>query len=257
MKTAYQHPTQRRQVVLTDGYVIDRQEAERKGFRVVACQQHEKVAAPHPHREGLVVLPGGLVETASTARMCGYRIAGHAASVEAVSPSPERAWRTAIMKLPEANGRESAVAEMVAGQTPESLSIESARAFLRGLPKEKPEAKAPPTMTTNNDPRSARRDEIAGSMSAFNKSQGYDGDRRAKPAQALSAVDPVRLKRLAEIRLGALTLRMERGETVVSHEHKNLSYAMNVHSQTGMPLATIFTQMGVDTSKMLSEESAR
>jgi hypothetical protein len=87
-------------------------------------------------------------------------------------------------------------------------------------------------------------------MRAFNKGNGF-----AVPAAASRAaadVEPTKLKRLAEIRLGALSMRATEGDPGAQREHRKLVYAMSVHSQTGLPLAAAFTQLGVDTSKMLA-----
>ncbi|MDO8980298.1 MAG: hypothetical protein Q7V17_13800 [Afipia sp.] len=164
----------------------------------------------------------------------------------------ERSWRAAIMNAPEARNRPSAAAEILAGHTSHSMPFESARAFLRGLPVEKQDMKEPEKM--NDDPRAARRAEIQGSMAVFNKSQGFAAS-GSRAAPAASTVDPTKLKRLAELRLTALEMRSDGGDASVRLEQKNLRYALSVHSQTGLPLATVFTQMGVDTSKMLSQES--
>jgi hypothetical protein len=51
------------------------------------------------------------------------------------------------------------------------MSVEAARAFLRGLPTEQLEEEL--TKTTNNDdPRAARMAEITNSVAAFNKCRG-------------------------------------------------------------------------------------
>jgi hypothetical protein len=158
------------------------------------------------------------------------------------------AWRSAIIASPEIINRTSAAAELLTTQSHETMSIESARAFLRGLPTEQTQEET--TMTTNTDPRAARIAEIAVSMNAFNLQNG--GKAKASAPAPLASVDPTKLKRLAEIRLGALTMRIGRGETAVTNEQKKLTYALSVHAQTGMPLATVFTQLDVDTSKMLA-----
>ena len=215
-----------------------------------------KIATQHPTYSRMVTLPSGVVTSAESARKDGYTIAnGPDSSPEPIpqptAKTPERAWRTSILKLPEAAERSSAAVEIVTQHSPTTMSVDAARAFLRGLPTER--AEAPKVAKQPVDPRSARRAEISNSMTAFNRNNGYAVKKSGKVAPSLSDIDPTKLKRLAEIRLGALTLRMERGEIAVSNERKKLAYAMSVHSQTGLPLATVFTQLGVDTSKMLKE----
>ena len=104
-------------------------------------------------------------------------------------------------------------------------------------------------MTTNNDdPHAVRKAEIANNMAAFNQSKGYSAKQPASVAPSRASADPVKLKWMAETRLDAL-------ESGRAHdnggESKKLRYALQVHSQTGMSLATVFTQLGVDTSKII------
>jgi hypothetical protein len=155
-----------------------------------------------------------------------------------------------VLSLPEARNRESAAVEIVTSQTQDTMSIESARAFLRGLPTEKTQEQT--TVTTNTtDPRTARKAEIANSMAAINRNNGYGArapKTAASAAPSLAGIDPTKLKRLAEIRLNAV----ESGQAGSADEGKKLRYALIVHAQVGTPLATVFSQLGVDTSKMLA-----
>lgn len=162
-------------------------------------------------------------------------------------------WRQHIMQSPEAKGRDSAVAEILVKHNPETLSADAAKAFLRGLPREQSETQKEFTMTTNTDPKAIRRAEIAASMRDFNRERGH----AVKPlapehARILAARaerdNPEKLKRKAEIRLAGLAARdgMKRSE-----EQKNLAYALQVHEQTGKPLAQVFASCGVDVSKFM------
>jgi hypothetical protein len=215
----------------------------------------EKLAVPLEGTPSIVLLNNGERMTRKDALAKGYTIHGEA---DANTPDTgnsatlkaHNAWRSSVLCLPEARSRESAAVEIVTSQTKDTMSVESARAFLRGLPTE--ETQEQTTVTTDTDPRAARKAEIANSMKAFNTSKGYQAGSKAAATSPLASTDPTKLKRLAEIRLAALTLRVERGEMALANEHKKLNYAMSVHSQTGMPLATVFTQLGVDTSKMLA-----
>ncbi|MEW6395292.1 MAG: hypothetical protein AB1582_12145 [Pseudomonadota bacterium] len=86
-------------------------------------------------------------------------------------------------------------------------------------------------------------------MKAFNSQNGYKRRAKNAAAPALASIDPARLKRYAEIRLNALE-----GDTatpVAADEAKRLRYALNVHAQTGMPLANVFAELRVDTSKFI------
>lgn len=259
MKLAYDHPESRREVLLLNGQTMSRADAALQGYDVKPyvdlVAPADRVAATHPvHTDLVTVPPFGLTVTRDTARAMGFTVSAVADASRAATSraDPNRSWRTAIMTLPEANARPSAAAELLSTQSPATMTTEAARAFLCGLPPEQPDEETT-TMTTQNDPRAARLAEIDGSMRAFNRDRGYAGKPVAAPS--LNSVEPTKLKRLAEIRLGALAMRVGKGETAVANEHKKLAYAMSVHDQTGVPLATVFTQMGVDTSKMLANIS--
>ncbi|WP_291843000.1 hypothetical protein [Bradyrhizobium sp.] len=174
-----------------------------------------------------------------------------APSVAPVSSPAIRAWRSAIFNSPEAKGRDDATVELVVKHSPQTLSVDDARAFLRGLPLETSEPpKAPKVTKTNEDPRAARKAELAASMASFNEGRGYAAQRQTPTtgAPTLTGIEPAKLKRLAELRLNAL----ETGQAHrVGDEAKKLRYALQVHDQTGLPLANVFAQLGVDTSKIV------
>jgi hypothetical protein len=215
----------------------------------------EKLAVPLDFQPSIVVLNNGERMTLKEAKAAGYKIFGEPDDPAPVLRAGEenlrahKTWRSTILGMPEARNRESAAVELVTTQNRETMSIEAARAFLRGLPTEQAEEPTA-TMTMNPDPRATRLAEIEGSMKAFNTSRGHAGKPRA--AVSAASVDPVKLQRLADIRLAAITMRIGQGEASLQSEHKKLSYAMSVHAQTGLPLATVFQQLGVDTSKMLA-----
>lgn len=211
----------------------------------------EKVAIPLDFAPSIVALSNGDRMTRDKARAQGWKIYGEA---EATAPDNEagkarKAWRAQIMALPEVKHRESAVAELLATHTEQSMPVENARALLRGLPTERKEAPKPVT-TNTHDPRAARKAEIAASMQAFNGRKSPQTAAKKTPSPALSGIEPAKLQRLAEIRLNALENDMT--APVVQGEAKKLRYALNVHSQTGMPLARVFTELNVDTTKLLS-----
>ncbi|ERF85893.1 MAG: hypothetical protein C207_01068 [Bradyrhizobium sp. DFCI-1] len=153
----------------------------------------------------------------------------------------------AISQLSEAQQRPSAAAELLTSRSPDTLTVEQARAFLRGLPVETEHTdttEEATTMTTDTDPRATRLAEIVRSMSAFNKSRGHAGKTIRTDA---NDIDPARLKRLAEIRYSAM-YASGRGHT---QEAKTLKHALDTHDTTGTPLSRVFAQLGFDTSKLL------
>lgn len=240
-KTAWFHPNYSEFVVLPDGYQMHRTDALAKGFSVSAWPDSEKVVTEHPYDDDVAVAARGVVMHRDNARVRGFVIG------ERIVSDPTRAWRTAILTLPEAKGRPSAAAELAASQTPETMSVEQARAMLRGLPTEQ-EEKVETMPTANHDPRVTRLAEITDNARRFNRDRGYAN--RPSPAArhasaSLATVEPAKLRRLAEIRLAALQVR---GEQI---ESKKLRYALDVHSQTGSPLANVFAQLKVDTSKLI------
>jgi hypothetical protein len=200
----------------------------------------------------------GVIMERAEAEALGYTVSAAIASTSApTGPAPasvasvdgpalqRRVWRSAISNSPEAKGRDEATAEILVKHSPETLSVVAARSFLRGLPTEQPEQKAP-TVTKTEDPRAARKAEITANMASFNRDRGYITRQPTPVAPALTNIEPTKLKRLAEIRLNALESGQAHG---VGDEAKKLRYALQVHDQTGLPLASVFTQLGVDTSK--------
>jgi hypothetical protein len=205
-----------------------------------------KTAIPFKNDPGMCLLDDGRHVSAAKARSEGYQIGGTGERSE--SADSFVSWRLAIECLPEARERAAATAELIASRNPETLTVEQARAFLRGLPVETEPTETSETMTTNDDPHAARRAEIAASMAAFNKSRGYAPKSQSRPQPvALSNIEPAKLKRLAEIRLNALHMNGHGN----SQEAKTLKLALDTHDIVGTPLARAFVQLGVDTSKLL------
>lgn len=242
-KAAWVHPNPllRGFVVLPDGFQMERHEAEAIGFAVQPWPEGEKLATAHPYDKESVILSRGAVVGRETAREAGFTIGE---PITARDPNSPRSWRASISTLPEAHERPAATAELLTSRTPETLTLDQARAFLRGLPVES-EPTEETTMTTDTDPRAARLAEISNSMSAFNRNNGHKGAKAAQPS--LNEIEPAKLKRLAEIRLSAL-MANGRGP---SQEAKALKLALDTHGSVGTPLARLFGQLGVDMSKML------
>ena len=213
----------------------------------------EKIAIPLEGAPSIVLLDNGERMTRAKALAAGYRIVDAAAVKNAevansVTDAVTR-WCVAIECLPEARDRESATAELIASRNPETLTIEQARAFLRGLPTETEETESTEMTTDENDPRAPRRAEIAASMSAFNRERGYRAAQvRVPQPAALSNAEPVKLKRLAEIRLNALHMNGN-GH---SQEAKSLKVALDTHNSVGTPLNRALAQLGIDASKFAS-----
>lgn len=251
MTTVYEHPGQRRNVLTASGESMSRADAEALGYTIAAYADlvapSERIATRHPEHLDLMALPPfGLMVTADTAKLMGFAVSQTPAKQRAVSGSDQKAsWRSAILAAPEAKDRPSATVELVTSQTPETLTLDQARAFLRGLPVETEQTHTTEeTMTTNDDPRTARLAEIGRSMNAFNKMNGHAG----KVIRAdVKDIEPAKLKRLTEIRLSALSAS-GRGH---HQEAKLLRLALSTHDSVGTPLSRVFAQLGVDTSKLI------
>jgi hypothetical protein len=251
-KTAWMHPNPLNadlDVVLPDGYVVTREEAIAKGFTVTSWPASERTATPHPHEPESVILSRGNVVSLNTAKGAGFTISARAPEKSA---DLNRSWRSAIMGLPEARDRTSAAVELLTTQSPQSLSVEGAQAFLRGLPMEEETEEETTTMTTDTNAhpeRAERLAQISANADAFNKQRGY-GARATAPASqsrgaSLAGMDQAKLRRLSEIRLSAL----ENGTAheASASETKKLRYALTV---TGMALSDVFAQLNLDTSKI-------
>jgi hypothetical protein len=241
-KVAWIHPGARRLAVLPDGSEVSHKEAKAKGFELQAWPKGQSCV---PFGSGdQVSLPRGAVTSREEAEAYGFVV--RSPQPASVAP-PASSWRTAIFASPETRDRPSAVAELVTSQSPETMSVEQARAFLRGLPIEQEEKKV--VTTENHDPRAARRAEIATSMRAFNRERGYSQPQSAatRSAPVASSIPPERLKRHAEIRLNALEVN-KRAHT---QEFKALKLAIDSHNATGVPIDRALSQLGIDPSTLI------
>jgi hypothetical protein len=101
----------------------------------------EKIAVPLEGAPGVVVLNNGDRMKRSTAKAQGWKIYGEpdatASDNETTAKlTADRSWRGAVLALPEARDRGAAATEIVNTHTEHTMSVFSARAFLRGLPTE-------------------------------------------------------------------------------------------------------------------------
>jgi hypothetical protein len=215
----------------------------------------EKIAVLLEDTPSVVVLNNGDRMKRSTAKAQGWKIYGEPDATapddgNAATLKAHKAWRSSVLALPEARERESAAVEIVTTHTADTMTVENARAFLRGLPTEQTQEETT-TMTTDTDTnpaRAARLAEINGTVNAFNTQRGYGTRTNAAPTRfgaSLADVDQTKLRRLSQIRLNAL-------ESGTAHEAsagetKKLRYALSV---TGMALSDVFAQLAVDTSKL-------
>lgn len=245
-QAAWKHPNRLLDtVILPDGYQMRRSEAESRGFDVVPWPEGEKAASVHPHEKGNVVLARGVVVAADTARGAGFSIGERIPQAAALSP--HRAWRSSIITSPEAKDRPDATAELVLAQNETNMSVDAARAFLRGLPVETEQADTREVETVTIDPRTERLAQISGGTAAFNKSRGYAAKvKTAITPAAVSTESPDKLKRLAEIRQ---TMLIKNGQDH-SQEAKALRLAFDAHHRMGTPFAQALAQSGFDAATL-------
>jgi hypothetical protein len=119
------------------------------------------------------------------------------------------AYAQAIEDLPEAKSRPAAAAEIWSAQTAETMPVERAASFLRGLPPET----APVAVAVQ------------------------------------SAVDPKKMakfQRHVELRVLGLTMKAERGDLGARKEASKLSWALRVRSETGCAFGEAFASVGLD-----------
>src|SRR5258708_2762371 len=141
----------------------------------------EKIAVPLEGTPSVVLLNNGERMKRPAAIAAGYKIHGEPDATaqddgNAATLKAHKAWRSSVLALPEARERESAAVEIVTTHTADTMSVASARAFLRGLPTEQTEEQTNVTTNTTdnaNPERAARLAEINGGMQAFNKQRGY------------------------------------------------------------------------------------
>jgi hypothetical protein len=119
------------------------------------------------------------------------------------------AYAQAIEDLPEAKSRPAAASEIWSKRTVQSMPVERAAAFLRGLPEEAaPVAKVASTVI---DPKA---------LAMF--------------------------QRKCEIRILGLNMRADRGEHSARGEAQKLSWALRVRNETGCSYGEAFTGAGLD-----------
>ncbi|MEH2476193.1 hypothetical protein V1281_002637 [Nitrobacteraceae bacterium AZCC 2161] len=148
-----------------------------------------------------------------------YRRASERNSRKVAIPTEEKtktrasaliAYATAIEALPEAKARPAAASEIWASQTAQTMPVERAAAFLRGLPVETaPIAKAATTST-------------------------------------LTAQDNAMFKRKMELRINGLNMKADRGNPAARNEATKLGWAMRTRETTGCSFADAIQGAGLD-----------
>ena len=255
MTIVYDHPESRHEVITAAGQTMSRKDATAKGFTIAPYADlvpaAARVAVAHPHHNDLVSLPPfNLPVMRSTARELGFTVSMTTTSSPAVTAShvdPNKAWRAAIYRMPEANARPAAAAEIVKNYSPATMSIDQVQAILRGLPVEAAPTKA--VTPAPVDAKAARLAEIGDSMRAFNKANGHAVGHKAAPS--LSNIPPDKLERLAEIQLAALTVRVGQGDRAAAAERSKLQHALKMKATAGTPLVQALVQMGVNTAAIV------
>lgn len=203
-----------------------------------------KIAIPLKYDRDAVLLDDGRTVSRIKAEREGYTIEG-SGTQSGDRKDAIASWQLAIECLPEARNRKAATAELIARHDPESLSIDQARGSLRGLPEEIEQLEQTMT-TTTDDPKAARLAEIERSMNAFNRNNGYAGkDLRS----SIADIDPVRLHRLAEIKLNAMN---SNGRSMTS-DFKKLKLALDTYSRLGGDFSRVLAEAGVDAQSLVSK----
>ncbi len=249
---AWVHPVYGAMVVMPDGYTMTKNQAASKGIKSIPWpEQLERTATPHAHDPDKVVLARGATADKAKALQAGFKIVEAAATI-LEAPSEITLWRSAIMLLPDARDRPAATAELLSTQSYHTMTVMSARAFLRGLPTELDEQEQP-TMTDQVDPaRAARLAEIQSSVAGFNRSKGYTA--RCAPqtashsARAGGQADPAQLKRRVELKVAALSTR---DDAQARSEVRDLRYALHRNATTSTPLSVALFDLGIDVAKIM------
>ena len=144
------------------------------------------------------------------------------AAVPSEEPTKTRAsaliaYATEIEALPEAKDRPAAAAEIWASHTAQTMPVERAAAFLRGLPVEA----APVPAVVANSP--------------------------------LSAADNAMFKRKIEIRIGGLNAKADRGNNPAArNEATKLGWALRTRDATGCSFGEALTGAGLDARATIS-----
>jgi hypothetical protein len=174
-------------VKLPDGALVNPERAKALGFQVEDY--------------------GDFVERQKRERM---RNVSASTQVESVSPMAARiAYLTAIEALPEATSRPAAASDLWSKYTAETMPVERAASFLRGLPEET----KPVAATTSR----------------------------------LSASDIAIFQRKTELRITGLNMNADKnGDHAKRAEARKLSSALDMHARSDCSFGAAFTAVGLD-----------
>lgn len=190
-------------VVLPDGREVNVDRAKGLGFTIESFDDH-----------GARVRADRKAQAAAKAR-------GDAEDSRPVPPQSKEealiAYAQQIVALPEAKSRPAAAREIWAKQTMQTMPVERAAAFLRGLPAETaPVAQVAATST-------------------------------------LTAQDNARFKRLLEIRINGLNMKADRGNNPAArNEAKTLAWSLRTYEAGGCSFAEAFSSNGLDARATIS-----
>jgi hypothetical protein len=189
----------------------------------------DKFATQDPTNPALCIMPTGMRVTHASAKAQGFTVKDATAigrdvgdtgealkdfaknfdrAIQLASRSAEQTtYLASVLALPEAKSRPSAASRLGASYNEEKMPVAKAQAFLRGLPEETP-APAVTSHVADNDVQQFRRK--------------------------------------VEIRLSALSLNAQHGNTNANREAMKLSYAMRAFDQGGVTLHDALSAAGLD-----------
>jgi hypothetical protein len=190
-------------VVLPDGREVNVARARALGFTIESFDSHNTRVRADRKAQAAATARGDAEDSRpATPLTKGQALIAYAQQIEA---------------LPEAKSRPAAASEIWAKQTVQSMPVERAAAFLRGLPVETaPVAKAATTST-------------------------------------LTAQDNARFKRLLEIRINGLNVKADRGNNPAArNEAKKLAWSLRTYEANGCSFAEAFSSNGLDARATIS-----
>ena len=186
-----------------------------------------KIAVPLADTPSVCTLPNGSRMATARAKNLGYQIADRAALEAAATTATETprsgtmkaklAYATAIEALPEARNRPSAAAGLWSSHTVETMPLEKAASFLRGLPEE---------------------------------------DAPLPKVAAQSPIDPQlmhRFRRKLDLRIMGLNMKADQGGDPKARDTaRRMSQAISIRDRTGCSFGEAFTNVGLPARETIS-----